>query len=49
MKKDNTRLEMQERLRLELSPKGLKFALGAKLVALSRARGIAKEQGEFVP
>lgn len=49
MKRDNTRLEMQELPKLESSPKGLKLALGAELVALSRACGIAKEQGEFVP
>lgn len=49
MKRDNTRLEMQELLRLESSPKGLKLAQGAELVALSRACGTTKEQGEFAP
>lgn len=47
MKRHNTRLEMQELLRLESSPKGTQ--IGAELVALPRACGTAKEQGEFAP
>lgn len=45
MKRDNTRLEMQELPRLESSPKGLKLALGGELVALSQTCGIAKRTG----
>lgn len=43
-RRDDTRLDFQELSRLESSPKGLRLALVAKPVALSRACSVAKDQ-----
>lgn len=43
-RRDNIRLDFQELSRLESSPKGLRLALVAKPVALSRACSVVKDQ-----